>query len=60
MIDTIEKPVGLQEAADYLGRTKNALYILAHRGRVPYHKSGGKLYFFVSELYAWIKEDHAD
>ena len=44
-----------QEAATYLGLTRNYLYQLTHEHKIPYYKSkGGKYsYFKKSDLDAW-------
>lgn len=44
-----------KEAADYLGKSVNALHILTSRKQVPFHRDGpnGKLYFRKSELDEW-------
>lgn len=59
VIDVMEKPVGIKDAAEYLGRTENAVYILVHRNKIPHHRGARKLYFFISELRAWIYDSES-
>ncbi len=42
--------------AKYLHQSPAAIYALVHRGMIPYHKKGKRLYFLKSEILAWIKE----
>lgn len=46
----------IKEAADYLKLSKASVYILASNNSIPSYKRGRKIYFFKSELTAWIKE----
>lgn len=46
------------EAASYLKRTRQALYQLMHRGRLPYSRpAGGKVYFLRSDLDAFMSSN---
>ncbi|UZJ39972.1 helix-turn-helix domain-containing protein [Prosthecochloris sp. SCSIO W1102] len=51
-----ERPMGVEDCAALLaeieGRdvTSAAVYNRVNRGRIPYHKDGGRLYFFESEI----------
>lgn len=47
-----EKPISIHEAANLTGLAKQTLYQSLD---VPKHKQGGKLFFFESEIIAWIK-----
>lgn len=52
------KPMDPEAAAAFLGMSKSKLYKLTSKrepGGFPFHKQGGKLWFFRSELIAWIK-----
>jgi excisionase family DNA binding protein len=44
------------DAASYLSRTPAALYLLVHRGRIPYIKQGGRLFFDRLALDEWMEE----
>lgn len=48
------KNINIDAAAEYLGRTKAALYALIHRGEIPHFKNGGKVTFNTDELDNWI------
>jgi excisionase family DNA binding protein len=54
-----EKPerkrrVGLSEAAQYCGLANRTMYKKTHRREVPHSKVGGRLFFDLDELEAWI------
>ena len=51
----MEKPLDIKKAAEYLGVAVGTLYGKVHRKQIPHHKPDGKLYFYASELDAWIK-----
>ena len=51
----MEKPLDIKQAAEHLGVTVQTMYGKVHRKDVPFHKPSGKLYFYASELDAWIK-----
>lgn len=56
---TNEKPdrkrrVGLSEAAQYCGLAHRTMYKKTHRREVPHSKVGGRLFFDLDELDAWI------
>lgn len=44
----------IDEASEFLGVSKNALYQTVHLGKVPYTKQGKALYFSRAELAKWI------
>jgi len=50
-----EKLLGVEEAAEMLGRTTHAVYRLVERRRLPYKKDGRRLLFVESELKAFIE-----
>jgi DNA repair protein RadD len=50
-----EKWLSLEEAADYLGMGKTALYALARENRIPSQKIGKKWVFDPSGLDAWVR-----
>lgn len=43
------------EAAKFLSLSKASIYRLVSERRIPFHKTGGKLYFLENELINWIK-----
>ena len=45
-----DTPIGVDEAARLLQLSKAAIYAKVFRNRIPYYKSGGKLYFSKTEL----------
>lgn len=48
--------ISFQEACDYLGFSKSALYKLSSAGMIPRYKpTGKKLMFLRSELEAWVR-----
>lgn len=53
--DQNENPLSIDDASEILDLSKPSLYIKARKGELPSHKKGGKLYFFKSELLAWVK-----
>tara|TARA_R110002051_G_C8744325_1_gene499493 strand:+ start:2597 stop:2932 length:336 start_codon:yes stop_codon:yes gene_type:complete len=48
------------KSIDYIikltGLAKPTVYGLCRKNEVPYHKRNGRLYFFRSEIIAWIKQ----
>ena len=50
-----EKLLGVEEAAEILGRTTHAVYRLIERRQISYRKSGRRLLFLESELKAFIE-----
>ena len=50
----VSKFINLQQAADFLGITRNALYKLTSKKEIPYYKPTGKaIYFLPSDLEEW-------
>jgi excisionase family DNA binding protein len=49
------KPLSIDDAADFTGLKKPTLYKMTSEGSIPFHKQGGKLWFFRDELVSWIK-----
>jgi len=43
------------EAAKFLSLSKASIYRLVSERKIPFHKTGGKLYFLENELINWIK-----
>ncbi len=52
---SLEQPVNVVEAARILGKKPNTVYQLCSRRELP-HFFRGQLYFFLSELVAWIRK----
>ena len=47
--------IGIDEASKHLGLSKNYLYSLVHKGKIPFYKPNGKkIYFNKLELNEWI------
>lgn len=44
------------EAAEYLGRTEDAIRQMVHRRQVPFVKTGKLLRFDIRDLNEWINE----
>ncbi len=51
-----EKPVGVKDVMDYLGRGRTHIYDLMAKKLLPYHQLGGKRYFFLSEIETALKQ----
>lgn len=59
-----ERPVGMAEAAAYLGISRGTLYAWVSAGRIKAHKlapieksgRGAVSRFYISELEKWVKE----
>lgn len=55
----VEKPMGVKEAAAYLGISERTLHSWRNTGHLPEslaHKINGSTYFFPSELRDYIKK----
>ena len=49
------RPLGISEAAEYLGLSKAFLYKLTSQGRITHYKpNGGRLYFKVEDLDRYV------
>ena len=51
----MEKPLNIQQASEFTGYAVNTLYQMTKKNKVPHHKIARKLFFYASELDAWIK-----
>lgn len=51
-----DKPLNIDEAADFLDIPKNTLYSYTSARKIPHKKMGRKIIFFKSELRAWLEE----
>ena len=50
-----EKLLGVEEAAEMLGRSENAVRRMVERRQLPFRKSGRRVLFLESELRAFIE-----
>lgn len=48
-------PMGIEDAASFLGKSKGTIYNLVSTNKICFHKRNGRLYFFRDELIEWIK-----
>jgi excisionase family DNA binding protein len=51
-----EKPLSLNEAAEFLGLAPSTIYSKLSRKELPYRKCGGRVYFDKKELQKYIDE----
>lgn len=51
-----EKPLNVQQAADFLGIAVPTLYGYTQREEIPFCKRGKRLYFSKDELLQWVKQ----
>jgi hypothetical protein len=51
----MEKPWTITQAGEFLERTEGAIRKLVLKGKIPYRKAGGRIYFLPSELYEWLE-----
>jgi excisionase family DNA binding protein len=49
--------VRVKELSYYLSITASNLYVMVHRGEIPYHKKGKRLMFDLREIDSWIAKD---
>jgi excisionase family DNA binding protein len=55
MIETVQRPLNLKQAAEFLGLKPSYIYNLVHFGKLAAYKPGGKILFFKqSDLEAYI------
>lgn len=48
-------PIGVNQAAEFINKSKPTIYRHVHNREIPFHKQGGKLYFYEEELDRWIR-----
>lgn len=53
-----EKPINVDEAAEFLDLEKPTIYAMVQSNSMPFHKPFRKLFFFKSELNNWIKSNN--
>lgn len=51
---TVRAPIGIDEAARIVQKSKSTLYKLVNQKKIPCYKAGKKLYFLEDELLKWI------
>jgi excisionase family DNA binding protein len=52
---TVQKPLNVTEAAEFLGLKPSYIYKLIHLGRIPHYKpTGGRVFFKQEELEQFI------
>ena len=51
--------IDINAASEILGRSAAAIYQLTANNRVPYHKDGTKVYFYIDELRQWVQSNPA-
>ena len=49
-----ERPILIEEAAEMLGYSRSHMYTLCRTKKIPHVKKGRWLYFYVSEINAWL------
>lgn len=52
-----DKYLNLEEAREFLGLTKSAMYNRRHRESIPYTKVGASLRFKLSALQQWLEQN---
>lgn len=53
----VEKPIMVDDAADYLNVSKKTLYEMVQKREIPFHRPhGNKIYFYRSALNEWIRK----
>lgn len=45
----------IEQAATFLSLSKNTIYTLVHKSKIPVSKQGKRLYFSEQELVEWVK-----
>jgi excisionase family DNA binding protein len=55
-VEIVEQPIGLKEAAEFLRVAEQTLYQWVSKRKIPFHKQGGILLFYKSELNERIKK----
>lgn len=55
-VETIEKPVDIDKAAEFLNLKKPTIYTKCSKGELPYMKRNNRLYFLISELSDYLKD----
>ena len=53
---TIPRLLTVHEAAEFLGRSVNSMYIDCRANLIPHYRVGNSLRFDLDELRAWLQE----
>jgi len=56
VIDSRERPIGVSKAAQLLLLSVPSIYRKSKNLEIPHFKKGNRLYFYESELEAWLKD----
>ncbi|MCI0922757.1 helix-turn-helix domain-containing protein [Sphingobacterium rhinopitheci] len=56
VIDSRERPIGVSKAAQILLLSIPSIYRKSKNLEIPHFKKGNRLYFYESELEAWLKD----
>jgi excisionase family DNA binding protein len=54
--EIIEQPVDIKQAAEFLHVAKQTVYQWVCKRKIPFHKQGGVLLFYKSEINKWIRQ----
>ncbi len=49
--------INTDQAAAFIGLKKTSLYNLVHQNKIPFHKTGKRVLFKMSELSTWVNEN---
>jgi excisionase family DNA binding protein len=52
-----EKPIRIDELAKELGVTRQTIHNKKRKGEIPFHRLGGRIYFFRSEVYRALRKE---
>ena len=52
----LETPILINEVSELKHFSKPTLYLYVNQNKIPHYKKNGRLFFFKSEIIAWIKE----
>ena len=55
LADVVAEIFNKRSAARFLNMSESAISMRVHRRQVPYHKSGGRVYFLKTELLAFMQ-----
>lgn len=56
---TSERWLSVEEIAQHLGVSKESIYRLLERGKIPAHRVGRLWKFQISEIDSWVRNDSA-
>jgi excisionase family DNA binding protein len=55
--ETAQRLLNVDEAARFLHRSRNSIYIACRAGTIPHYKIGNSTRFSLDELKAWLQEN---